>query len=70
MFHRRDISLKQSITLLAVYVPAWDSSILEPYNELRTETRIVKIIFAGLRKSHFQDFFTEEALNHPINVKS
>ena len=40
------------------------------FNELRTETRIVKITFAGLRKSHFQDFFTEEALNYPINVKS
>ena len=41
------------------------------FNELRTETRIVKITAAGLRESHAHDIFiTEEAPNYPMNVKS
>ena len=40
-------------------------------NELRTKTRFVKIIDAGLRDSHVHDIFiTEEAPNYPMNVKS
>ena len=40
-------------------------------NELRTKTRFVKIIDAGLRDSHVHDIFiTEEAPNYQMNVKS
>ena len=39
-------------------------------DELRTNTRFVKITDAGLRESHAHDIIiTEEAPNYPMNIK-